>query len=82
LASGGRQSITPSSGILNGDEPPTGASVAAKLANLLPIANVAFCVWVCVSNGMGYRIFRKRLNHFSIAVPQLCCVAIYLVTHS
>ena len=32
-----------------------------------------FCVWVCVS---------KRLNHFSIPVPQLCHVAIYLVTHS
>ena len=43
-----------------------------------------FRAWVCVSNHMEWTIesFKKRLNHFSIAVPELCCVAIYLVTHS
>ena len=44
-ARAGRQrqggSRTPSSGILSGDQPPTEASVAAKLANLLPMANAA-----------------------------------------
>jgi len=44
-----------------------------------------FREWVCVSNRMEWAIeffFEKSLNHFSIAVPQLCRVAIYLVTHS
>ena len=40
-----------------------------------------FRVWVCVSNRMEWAI-EKRLNHFSTAAPQLCRVAIYLVTHS
>lgn len=48
-------SITPSSGILSGDQPPTGASVAAKLTNLLPMANVALSAGsggIYVGNGL------------------------------
>lgn len=53
-AAAGR-SITPSSGILSGDQPPTGASVAAKLTNLLPMANVALSAGsggIYVGNGL------------------------------
>lgn len=56
-AAGG--SITPSSGILSGDQPPTAASVAAsvaaKLTNLLPMANVALSAGsggIYVGNGL------------------------------
>ena len=60
-----------------------GMHCACTYGSLKPHAcSVRGSVSLIAWNGLQNFFLEKRLNHFSIAVPQLCRVAIYLVTHS